>query len=75
MGFPASIPSPSTLSPLACCLTLAGGQVHLPFLRVYKAEPVLGQDSNLGGQVGSRAESNRAGWVLADCLPVLLAVS
>lgn len=67
MRFPAATPVLPYSQPLGCCLTLAGGQIHLSF-SVYKAEPVLGQDSNLGvggGREQGREQSSQGG----SCLP------
>lgn len=65
---------PPYFQSLGRCLT-STGEIHLPFLRVYKAEPVLGHDSNLagrGGRWGAGQRTVEPGWVLAACLPVLL---
>lgn len=51
-------PIPPRCHPGGCWLTLAGGQICLPFLRVYKAEPVLGQAFHGGG--GRRTENQQA---------------
>lgn len=58
---------PPYFQSLGCCLTLTG-EIHLPFLTVYKAEPVLGHDSTWRGEVGSRAENSRT-RVGPGCLP------